>query len=456
MATQIAEPNDLPSGTITDDNAQNFELLVYQKAQDSAGIKRMGIADWKTYINYDSQKAERLASFVGVDPDYHWDDPTSPMYDGNTVTNRIDTLSTKLGINYDPAAEFTPNLLSRVTTLQTEVETAGTGLIDKVSVLENAVGVPYSGDSLSARVSSLEGTVGDSTDGLVHDVQTNTSNISDLQTTVGNQGTDITNLQTTVGDSSSGLIQQVNANTTDIGNLQTTIGNASSGLVQQVNTNTTDISNIKSTIGSAYVYKGNVTGVDDKDNTTAIIVSGKSQPIPLTDLENAWVYNITPTSPSTTLKMTINGVARTYEKGANIAWVENISDFDELGTAIDVTKVEQLETKVNNLDKTVTILSNKFKTDSISSGGTWESTTVLNQKPGVYMFSSVQQQGLNQECCCFILMISSNGTALSLTPIELSSNFSNYFTIDGSTLVLSAINVTSSRRISYVKIGEVL
>ena len=451
MATQIAEPNDIPSGSITDETANNYEILVYQKAQDNAGIKRMAIAGWKTYLNYDSGKTGRLASFIGVDPDYHWDDPTAGDYSGTKVTQRIQALSDKIGLNTEPAV-VTETLLEKVETLQGEVETSSTGLLDRVTDIETTIGTPSGGSgTLTSRITALETTV-DGTGGLVETVgdansglvKTVTDHGTDISTLQG----DVTNIQTDVGN----LQGDVGALQTDVGNLETTVGDASSGLVQQVNTNTTDIDNLKSAVGSAYKYIGNVTAVDNSSNTTAIYVDGTLTP--LTDLNNSEVFNVNPTAPATDITMTINGVSRTYQKGANIAWSDTISDFDELGTAIDVTKLDHLEQQVNGLIPQVTALSNRFQTDTIQSGGSWSSTSYLNQKSGTYLFTSTESQGLGVAMCSFIIAVNTSGQSLMSTPIDLSANFSSYFSIDANN-VLSAINVNAQRKISYVKIGNV-
>ena len=461
MAAQIAEPNDIPSGSITDETADNYELLVYQRAADDAGIKRMAIAGWKTYLNYDSGKTGRLASFIGVDSDYHWDDPTAGDYTGTQVTQRIQALADKVGLDTTPAV-VTETLLDKVTTLQGEVETTSTGLLDRVTDIENTIG-NNTGGTLSGRITALETTVDGtgSVEGLVAKVGTNTSNISTIQGQIGDtstsgtmlydinkNATDITTINTTLGDgTTSGALK-------DISDLQNTVGDSTSGLVQQVNTNTNDITTLKQTVSTVYNYQGNITGVDNYNNTTKIIVNGN--PIDLSDLETGYTYNINPAAPDTSIIMTINGVQRSYAKGANIAWVgDTTNDFDELGTAINVDDYEHLQQDVQNLTGTVTVLSSKFYTEIVASNGTWESSVKLNNKPGVYQFSLTSTAG-QPSCCCFIIMISSLGYSLTPNVIaDLSSNFSTYFTIDPNNYNLTLTPVASQRKISYIKIGEV-
>ena len=98
-----------------------------------------------------------------------------------------------------------------------------------VTALEGRVG------GVEGKVTTLAGTGGDASNGLVKDVTT-------LKTTVGDASSglvkDVATLETTVGDASSGLVK-------DVATLKTTVGDVSSGLVKDVadlNTKNTQIS----------------------------------------------------------------------------------------------------------------------------------------------------------------------------------------------------------------------
>ena len=75
MAVEIQEPNDLPPNAITDDNADHFEILVYEQSQDVAGIKRLGIAGWKTYLGFNTHKVNNVANYLGIPNEFPWDSP---------------------------------------------------------------------------------------------------------------------------------------------------------------------------------------------------------------------------------------------------------------------------------------------------------------------------------------------------------------------------------------------
>ena len=67
MAAEIAEPQDLPSGSITPETEDYFKILVYQQAQDNAGIKQLGLGEWKNYLGFNSHKVNNVANYVGID-----------------------------------------------------------------------------------------------------------------------------------------------------------------------------------------------------------------------------------------------------------------------------------------------------------------------------------------------------------------------------------------------------
>ena len=307
MATEIQEPSDLPPGSITDDNANNYEILVYEKAADAAGIKRIGIASWKDYIHFNTHKVNNVASYLGMPDDYHWDDDQDIPYEPQsmTVSNQIKTLTTKLGINsvpgtFDPlyprfqsventvngtgspaagglvqrmdSAEHDINTLAeeigssggasgtitgRIETLEEKVgneasgSTQATGLIKDVRTLQNEVENESTG--LIKKVDDINTILGDgTTSGLRKDVADNTQNIA-------NNTSDINSINTTLGDgTTNGLIKKVNdntqniaTNTSSISDINTTLGDGTTnGLIKKVNDNTAAINTINDEIGN--------------------------------------------------------------------------------------------------------------------------------------------------------------------------------------------------------------
>ena len=466
MAVTIAEPNDLPAGSLNPDTEANTAILVYQRAQDSAGIKKMGIANWKEYLGFNGHKVDNLASYIGVENTYPWDVDSDNPYTGTVLTSRINNIATQCGVSTEAASGFTP-LLNRVEDLKGKVETGYTdttvtppvnrdGLLTRVlnnetnisSILEE-IGSGGGGGgqgSLTARMNDAETNI----TALQHSVDGNPGatpptqgllarataleNILGQHSDGGDPATglclDVETLQATVGNNSSGLVKDVN-------DLKTTVGDNSSGLVKEVN-------DIKTTISAAYVYQGNITGVDNPSTTTVIYTSTHPLPdgIPLTSLENGWVYNILPSIGDT---ITINGT--TFTKDTNVAWVEGTpGNFDRLGTAIDVTRVDTLETQV-------TALESRFYTVLIGPDETWDSSDVPD---GIYLFTSNTREGGQLKLCSFIVGIYSGGSESQSPFADLTNNFNTYFTIDQNTLLLSTVSLTGvSRQLSYTKIGEV-
>ena len=155
---------------------------------------------------------------------------------------------------------------------------------------------------VASNVTALQTTVGNQSSGLVKNVNDlnttvsgHTTSISDLSGRVGTAETDIDKLQTTVGDESSGLVKNVNdLNTTvsghttsindltgrvgtaetDIDKLQTTVGDESSGLVKKFNDlnttvsgHTTSINDLSGRVGTAETNIGTLqTTVGDENS----------------------------------------------------------------------------------------------------------------------------------------------------------------------------------------------
>ena len=433
MAVEIQEPNDIPGGSLTPATEDNYEILVYQKSEDAAGIKRMAISGWKDYLGFNSHKVNNVASYVGMPSDYPWNEDSDIPYEGTTVTNQIDTLATKLGISQEPGT-FDP-LYPRFQTVEDEVngtgEPASGGLMQRMSQaetdiqsIEEEIGSSGGGSgSLTSRIDALEITVGGSTSGLVKDV-------ADINTEIGDEGT---------VDSIKGRIKvnedNITSNTTDIGNLQATVGDSNSGLVKQV----------RDLESKVYRFSGSIINVDDPDNTTAIILSDNTQ-INIEDLENGQVFDINPVSENS-IKMTINSTSKTYSKGNNIAWTvlkDGTGYFDELGMNIDIEQLNNLQTDVNKL-------KSYFQTIDIDSS--WTSASIPS---GIYQFSCVLNQLGSSILSIFILAFDNDGTTKTSTPIDITNNFNTYWELDtGSNYLKPKGTASGTRKLSIHKIGEV-
>lgn len=453
MAVEIQEPTDLPSGSITDETASRYEILVYEKAQDNAGIKKIGIAPWKDYLNFNSHKVKNVANYLGMPSGYPWesdaDVPYGPPYaeEHMTLTEQVNTLQTKLGINTLPGA-FDP-LYPRFEQVEKDVEGIGEpatgGLMQRmtsaeqdIQSLSEEIGSGSGGSgTLTARINTLEDTVGDSTSGLVKDV-------TDINTEIGDDST---------ASSIKGRIKvnedNITANTTNIGNLQTTVGDSASGLVKDVTTlqsvvgddNTGLVKEVHDLKSKVYVYCGNITGVDSESATTAIFVDG-GQRVSLDSITNGSVYNINPAVD--TISMTINGTSYKFSKGTNVAWVKRESEpgyFDELGATIDITEINKLKTDVSTLQS-------YFKTMDINSS--WTSADIPD---GIYQCSSICTTSAIPMLSTFIISFDDNGVNTNNQKIDISNNFTDYWEIDNS--LLKPKNLTGTRKLSIHKIGEI-
>ena len=415
MATQIAEPSDLPAGSITDENANHFRVLVYQQDQEFAGIKTLGIGDWKTFLNFNGVAVDNVATFVGIDIaeyNYKATTPQSLPEGVYSAIARINNVAEQCGVQTNPVspAVFTP-LLDRITAINTQLDDPTDGLSPRMTNAESNIEELWDnvggsgttpGSTLTSRVTALETTVGNSTSGLVEDVTTlqseveDSSNglikkVGDIETEIGiysnaeDISTRLNNLETKTGADSS--YTDTNSIDSRLVAIETNTGVALADNYD-VSTNGTllqRIEDVERTAGSAYHYQGDIIScVGDTLN-----LSGGSS-ITLTELKSdekytGYVYNIKPTTGDT---ITIDGV--TFSRGANIAWIwKNAGNgyFDELGASIDVSEITALRRDVNTLQSDVTdiqtTLSEKFLSNGSSPSAAWTSNSIL--KDGMYL-----------------------------------------------------------------------
>lgn len=523
MAVEIQEPNDLPPNAITDENADRYEVLVYEKSPDAAGIKRLAIAGWKDYIGFNTHKVNNVASYLGMPIDYPWDsdhdipypDPTNHKF---TVSDQIKNLSDKLGISTEPQTPFDP-VYPRLQTLESQVQTSGTGLIDemaqakidiqsladeigsgsgtgttltgRITALENTVNTPTTG--LVDKVTAIENDIGDSTTTgtIKNDIYTLRTDVDSLNITVndpntglvkvvGDNTTDISNINTVLGDgTTSGLVKDVADNKTAITTLENTVGDSTNGLVKDVSDNTAAISNINGILGDGttdglrktvndlnttvndpndglvkrvdnlesevFRFSGSITAVDDPDDTTAITVNGSS--ISLSELKNGQVFDINPAGivPDAKIKMTINGVSKEYSRGQNVVWVEPESDlpyFDELAANIDVEEVNKIAAR--------------YGSQQIATNTSYDISNLLTAD-GIYQLTLCPKTGAIRVPSIIIITWIGNSPAASsdtdiikITP----DNFSNYWEFDSGSGSLFVKSSTGAKVITFTKIGE--
>lgn len=489
MAVEIQEPNDLPPNTITDDNADRYEILVYEQSADVAGIKRLAIAGWKNYLQFNTHKVNNVASYVGIPSTFPWDLPQDLDYHdyGTPLSDQVKNIADKLGVNTESQTGF-PTILPRIETLENQVQTTDTGLLDRMtsaegdinnldtrvdSLAEEIGGSGGSGSTLTGRIEALETSVGNTTSpesGLLADVTaindkigtdtitgTITSNISTLNT-------DVNTLKETVdGDGTTTNPGLTNRVTT----LETTVGDSTNGLVKDVDDLQQQVSDIASNV---YRFVGNITGVDDPE--TGVYVDNNPQVTTFDELKNGNVFNIEPQGTATTI--IIQGI--TYDANENIVWVTpegGTAHFDKLGPNIDVDTINNLKTRVDALETTVGDSSSGLVKDvadlkttvgdtssglvktvndmlwTVTADASWTSASIPN---GIYQCSSVIQAAGSTTLTTFIIVFNGGSIGIS-TPIDISSNFADYWVLDG-TGKLKIKSETPTRILSIHKIGE--
>lgn len=444
MATEIAEPADLPLGAIDDTTATRYRMIVYQQAQDDAGIKTLGLADWKNYLNFNGVAVDNVATFVGIDVnEYNYRATTlQPLPEGVlNIVSRIANLVANTGVPDTPQTGYT-TLTDRASTLEDYVkngwiDTSETtpvsydGLLTRTlnaeseidELWENVGGGTSPSSTLTSRVQALETTVGDSNSGLVQDTNTlKTEMGAGYDQTKGDVSTRLNNLETNVGTEESGgtaatgIFARLKTLDDDVGvsgyDLMSK-GSVSSRLdrIEEVEgvpanydvsvsgTLLGRIETVESVAGAAYSYKGTVVSVvNDSTPVTEKLVLENGDEIILADMgagQNGNIFNIGPATDPYIEIIFPAGVTTRYQKGANIAWVwdadTSTGRFDELGSSIDVqsieTDIDNLQNDVEDLQIDVNSLKAKFKNNGSSPTSTWDSTglsgifLVVGRKP---------------------------------------------------------------------------
>ena len=431
MATEIAEPADLPPGAIDDTTATRYRMIVYQQAQDDAGIKTLGLADWKNYLNFNGVAVDNVATFVGIDVnEYNYRATTlQPLPAGVlNIVSRIANLVANTGVPDTPQTGYT-TLTDRASTLEDYVkngwtDTSGTtpvsydGLLTRTlnaeseidELWENVGGGTSPSSTLTSRVQALETTVGDSNSGLVQDTNTlKTEMGAGYDQTKGDVSIRLNTLETNVGTEESGgtaatgifarlktLDNDLGTNGYDLTNkgtvsarldrIEEVEGVPSNYDVSTQHTLLSRIETVESVAGAAYTYKGTIASVvNDGSTVTEKLVLENGDEIVLADMgagQNGNIFNIGPT-PGSFLEIIFPvGVTTKYQKGANIAWVwdadTSTGRFDELGSSIDIqnieTDIQNLQEDVQDLQTDVNNLKAKFKNNGSSPSSVWDST----------------------------------------------------------------------------------
>lgn len=392
MGTPIQEPNQIDESHVTDENAGNIALVAYEKSPDGAGLKTLGLAKWKQFMNYNGFKVDNIAKLSGFvkadyDKDYEIDPPAK------TLKSRIDAIQTNTGVIDEISDPPATPLSSRIGTIETTVGehgsggTGGTGLCQmvdtntsEISDLWSTIGggsTPSPGGDISQRLSAAEGNIQQ----LQGEVETPVTGLIDV---VGDSShglvKDVSDLKNTVGDSSSGLVKRttdlettINTPTTGLSDrtseLETIVGDAATpgtydsgtGLQKDVNNLQMDVSDIKSKISAAYVVKGDV------NQSKADSWSGSPTTSFATfDTGFVWNVNSSPNDAITILIPTSSGTNPfTVDNGVNIVWIKkddlDVSEqaiytygkFDKLSNTVTDERVTELVTDVSRLKNIV-------------------------------------------------------------------------------------------------------
>jgi len=510
MATQIQEPQELEHNEITDQNAQFYDILVYKKDPNLAGIKTLNCAEWKSFLGYNEHKADNIADFIGIDPltyDISAPNPTVPS--PGTVLEQIDNIADKVGIDLttpapsdptqttngklitldhtvngyeeggvhvDGLVDTTDELADRISDLEDEVGGGGgtpgdnlftrmgnaetditalqhsvdgydegdpavhhKGLLERATEIENILGTPASGSYLEQTdVSTLceanYQQLNASSTGIAGRLTTAEADVSTLQGQMVSAISDISTAQTDIGN-----IQ------TDLSTLQTTVNDPSTGLVKEV-------SDLKQSMTTVYNVQGNLDQATASAWTNSDFQGFKTGDVWNISVGagNSITINVPKTSSTTE--------TQTFYNGANILWIEDTTNylygyFDELGTAIDVTRISTLETEVNNLDTRVEVIENKYQTDNNAANHWTSGDGVSTGLGGRYIITADCNSPTST--AIFYMKFSGNGVCMINETKNMGGDtqlWSSYFTQDPSRGFITALY--STNYVSVMKIGD--
>ena len=214
------------------------EPAIYIDVQEGGSVVRKRIGDFITFANQ--------TAFIAYLDAHGENIPTTCLFyieadnalmkyvKGQTGTGRwkqinsVSDIETDIGNLKDRVSTVEgdlTNLTNTVTTLSGTVATNTDNIAQNAGdIAKNAQDI--SGLSTNKLDVSTYNTDKENITGEISSLQGEVSDIKEVNTT---QGTAITNLQDTVGDSTKGLVKQVNTNETDISNLKTSIGTVPTG-----------------------------------------------------------------------------------------------------------------------------------------------------------------------------------------------------------------------------------
>ena len=177
----VQEPAELPSGAITPSNIGDFAAVVYQKDPTQAGLKQLALQNLKTLLDYNSYKADNLATLLGYpkgggsgDYDYSGEVLPGPG-DEPPLKDKVEALLYNTGTPSTKNTEATPisNIVGNGEGLGGDTLTERAVADDgRLGSLESKVGdaALYGGKTLTQVVGPNDLGEGNTLTGLVNDL----------------------------------------------------------------------------------------------------------------------------------------------------------------------------------------------------------------------------------------------------------------------------------------------
>jgi hypothetical protein len=449
----VQEPNDIDKSTIDQHGVENFAAIVYEKSPTNPGLKQLGLADLKAVFDYNSRKADNVARLCGfpkdaeADPDcYDYKDGDVRIPTEGTLASQIQAVAANAGVGVtqsSPLNPLGPRLEKVETNLGTLEATPAKTLMERMHEAENDIldlaaeiggGGGSAGTPLTNRVENLEAAVNGSggNPGLSADV-------SDLKTTVGDSTSglvkDVSQLQTEVEDGTTGLLTRMTDLENEIGDSTTP---SAGTLNYKVAQNTSDINELKQTAAAAYKFQGSVNQANVDAKVVSQAVAGRLKGGEVWDCLTAVNFWFPEQGQPDEREYK-------YDQGVNFAFVkgETSSDpgrFDELGASFDTSDI------TNRL----TALENKFSTNGTSTVTNWDSSSLSK---GTYLISGYLKLGTADAAFAFIAVLGETGDLSVDTPIDLSGNFSTIFELDSQGVIHAKSNYSTFKQLNTLKLS---
>ena len=269
MPLQVVEPKLIDKNEISDDTAGNFTILVYKKASENAGIKQLGLLDWKSYIQFKQNAVYNLGTLIGYDESEYLKDEKIDPTQITSLKTTINIIVTNCGVSDDSIEN--KSLSTRINENKASIDTNTTNITNankEISSIKQNMGYDGIGDvDLNTKINenqtnihNLQNKIGDiGNDSLETQLSSINTQITNNNTNITNANNEISSIKQKMGYDGIG---DVDLNT-NVKNLQTSVNNNTTAISNLQTDNETNKNAIKDILGDiASIFDNNKTYVN--------------------------------------------------------------------------------------------------------------------------------------------------------------------------------------------------